>query len=142
MGYFANGSGDAILKEGVNEGNLYDILEKCVKERNLDMEFDVFDLFDHKDQKVINFWESDSHWHEEDTEVFLNALSPYIPEGSAVYSGEDDCNWKYVFNPQTGEWLTEDGKIVFGSDLTDIPDDDLIEALKKRGYKITKEDMA
>lgn len=142
MGYFANGSGDAILKEGVNEGNLYDILEKCVKERNLDMEFDVFDLFDHKDQKVINFWESDSHWHEEDTEVFLNALSPYITEGSAVYSGEDDCNWKYVFNPQTGEWLTEDGKIVFGSDLTDIPDDDLIEALKKRGYKITKEDMA
>ncbi len=139
MGYFANGAGDATLKEGVDEDNLYDILEKCVKERNLDMEFDVVD---HKDQKIIDFWESDSHWHEEDTDAFLNALSPYITEGSAVYSGEEDCHWKYVFNPQTGKWLTEGGTIVFGSDLTDIPDNDLIEALTKRGYKVIKEDVA
>ena len=126
MGYYASGNGDATLKEGVKE-DLERLLKGARDEIDCDIEWDI-------SEDRIDFWQSDSHWHEEDTLEFLNMLIPYITEGSMYYSGEDDCHWRYVFDPENDVWIDEGGEVIF--DLSDISDEDLLEEVRKRGLKI------
>lgn len=130
MGYAARGAGDAVLKKGVDKEALSKILDEILEKNGSDLEYDFSEIYDFsniEEKEYIDFWESDSHWHEEDTEEFLNALVPYITEGSAVYSGDDDCNWRYNFID--GKWINEDGQIFYS-------DKDIIEYLKDKGYQI------
>ena len=126
MGYYASGNGDATLKEGVS-GKLAKLLDDSRQKIDHDIEWDF-------SNDRIDFWQSDSHWHEEDLFDFLNMLSPFITEGSMYFNGEDNSNWRYVFNSETNEWDENDGEVIF--DLSDVSDQDLIEEVKRRGLKI------
>ncbi len=129
MGYFAHGGGSVTLKEGVDKEKLLPILEE--KTKNTEIEFDILEgtIAGHPDN-YISFWENDDHWHEYDTMEFLNALIPYITAGSAEYSGDEDCNWSYRL--VDGKWIEENGTIYYS-------DEDMVEYLKTKGYKIEKE---
>ena len=61
----------------------------------------------------------------------LNFLTPYITEGDIDYSGDDDCFQKFVFNPETQKWDKINGDVYY-------TDDDLIQELERRGYKVFK----
>ena len=123
MGYHVYGSGDATIKENVNRNELKELLNKVVNE-HWDTEYVLND-----DDTTIYFWENNCCWHEEDTMEFFNKLTPYITEGCAEYKGEEDCNWRYVF--QNGEWIEQDGTTYYS-------DEDMIKYLETKGYTIEK----
>lgn len=123
MGYWANGSGDVILKEGINREELRQKLDTIIKEQFSDMEYDL-----DESSELIYFWENDTHWHEEDTMEFLNALIPYIKEGCAEYRGEEDCNWRYILI--NGKWIEQGGTVYYSLE-------DMIKELEKQGYVVT-----
>lgn len=125
MGYYAGGSGDAIIKENVNRNELRELLNKVVDE-HWDMEYVL------NDDTKIYFWENNCCWHEEDTMEFFNQLTPYITEGCAEYKGDDDCTWRYVF--QNGEWIEQNGTIYYS-------DEDMIKYLETKGYTIEKGEL-
>ena len=127
MGYYANGSGYATIKEEKVE-ELETFLEKATG----DLKNVLRDISTEIYSDTIDICERDSHWHAYDTTLFLNALIPYITEGCVEYSGEDGCRWRYVFNPETNEWEEQSGSIYY-------TEKDMIEELERLGYKVTKE---
>ena len=126
MGYHASGDGSAKLKTGVNVSELLEFLSSVIEGY---IEFDI-------DDNEVSFWEDDTHWHEEDTYAFLNALIPYIESGVANYSGDEDCIWRYIFNSGTKTWDEYSAKISYGWEA--YSDAELIEELTKRGYSVSK----
>lgn len=134
MGYYAAGSGDVTLKNGIEAS---DILEKIRKE---DFDFlcngEIEEGVTVDGQKALDIWEADDHWHEEDVMEVLNFIKPYIDAGCLVYSGDESCHWRYVFDPKTDKWVEENGRIDYNFDS--YSDEELVEALKKRGYEVKK----
>lgn len=126
MGYYASGDGSVTLKDGVDQTALNNLLSELP---NSDIEFEFYD-------DRIDFWESDSHWHEEDTFEFLNALTPYITDGCANYSGEEGCIWRYKFYSESETWEEESATIDYN--FESYTDGDLIAELAKRGYTYPK----
>lgn len=124
MEYWANGSGEAVLKENVDRDKLRKLLDEVIYEYCSDMEYRF-------DYMRIYFNENDTHWHEEYTIKFLDALTPYIIEGCAEYHGEDDCDWRYVF--KDCDWIDQVGTIYY-----DV--EDMIAELKRKGYVVYKVD--
>lgn len=134
MGYSANGKGSATIKNISDTERLREALDKVIRDSYSEMEYDIVG-------NTICLWEYDSHWDEEDTMEILNALSPYITEGSITYDGDENCHWRYNFI--NGKWVDENGILYYNTqdminDLVHHNAQDLIEALKKEGYKIEK----
>ena len=127
MGYYACGDGTVTIKENVNIDKVISLLQKL---NDNDIEFEKRDNY-------IDFWENDSHWHEENTFEFLDALTPYITEGRADYSGEDDCIWRYIFHPESETWEEENATIDYN--FESYTDEELIAEIIKRGYKVSLE---
>ncbi len=125
MGYYASGSGSVVLKENVDKKNVLKLLEDL----GTDIEFELYN-------DTIDFYEDDSHWHEEDTFEFLETLTPYIKQGCANYTGEEDCIWRYKFYPESETWEEECATVDYN--FESYTDEKLIAELTKRGYKITK----
>lgn len=126
MGYYACGQGSVVLKNEVDINEVINILKSLP---DCDIEFEERDNY-------IDFWESYSYWHEEDTFAFLEALIPYITEGRADYSGEEDCIWRYVYHPESEKWKQENAIIDYN--FESYTDEELITELAKRGYKVTR----
>lgn len=124
MGYWAHGSGDAIIKENVNRNELRELLDKVIDKYCSDIEYDLDDT----DMRIY-FWENDTHWHEENTMEFFNTLTPYITDGCAEYKGEEDCNWRYILID--GKWIEQGGTIYYTIE-------DMIKELENNGYKVTR----
>lgn len=126
MGYHASGQGFVVLKKEVDVNEVFKVLENL---SDCDIEFEEQDNY-------IDFWEDNTHWDEEDTYVFLDALIPYITEGCANYSGEGDCIWRYVYYPESETWEEENARIDYN--FESYTDKELITELEKRGYKVTR----
>lgn len=139
MGYWAKGSGSCTLKNDVDTKELdkkirdaLGIAENVICDDDLEWEID-------ESSKMINFWESDSHWHEEDTYLFLNTLIPFIVDGCADYnSNEDDSIWRYKFNPETKAWDEQDATVDYN--FESYSDEEMIRELQNRGYRVVRKD--
>lgn len=131
MGYYASGSGSATIIKG-QEKALEAVLEnkygKLGSYCGLEYDFDNI-----KDECYINIYDSEKY-HEEDTTEFLSVIAPYISEGHLDYSGEDDCIWRFIFNPDTKEWKEENATIDYH--FESYSDEELIKELEKRGYSV------
>ena len=68
--------------------------------------------------------------------MLIEALIPYITEGCAYCSGEEDCIWRYVYHPESETWKEENARIDYN--FESYTDEELITELAKRGYKVTK----
>ncbi len=128
MEYYAYGSGDATVKVNINREELRNKLDKAIEEFCSKMEYDLGDT-----DETITFWENDTHWHEENTIQFLNALIPYITKGSVKYHDEEGCNWRYIL--QDGQWIEQNGFLYYS-------EADMIAELEKRGYQVTPKGAA
>lgn len=131
MGYYAYGSGTATLKNGIDKDTLRGKLDELTdQECSIDYDFVNGD---------ITFSDNGDYSYDEDNIMdFLNTLIPYITDGEISYSGDDDCYWKFQYNPKTKEWDELEGDYYYSMD--DFSDEVLIEELQKRGYTITKQD--
>ncbi len=125
MGYYARGYGNVTLKNDTNLPKLKEVLQEICKGCS-EMEFG----FSHPSDGTteIVFSENDTHWHEEVTQEFLNALIPYAIEGYAIYDGEDGCYWRYRLVNR--KWIDESGQIFYNVE-------DMIKKLNSKGYTVT-----
>lgn len=128
VGYYANGDGIATFKDGVNIRQVEEILNDILDELYA-IEFDIVN------ENEISICDTDKY-HEDEILTFLNALAPYIKEGKMTYSGDDNCNWRFVFDPENECWLEESGIVDYN--FESYTDEDLITEIEKRGYKVTK----
>lgn len=131
MGYYANGNGDIVAKDidayrkiramfGYNPGTNNTPYDFWEDENNLTFCIDTNDKY-----------------HEDDVIDFLHEISGLISKGVVEYVGEDDCFWRFVFDPDTVNWKEEDGYVTYGKpSLSDVSDGDLIIELEKRGYVV------
>lgn len=129
MGYWAAGDGYIYLKENVTEEQVENAIKDCVLAKDTDFEWEYIDS---TTEPRLHIWQNDDHWHEEDIVEFLNALIPLTENGDLFYEGDENCFWKYSFK---NDWETDYGTIVY-EDLYELTDKQLINALKKRGYKV------
>ncbi len=132
MGYYASGSGVVTLKEGVKAEDILSKLKSLDLLSDWDGDIDAGMKFDGKE--TIDFWETNDHWHEEDTDKVLSFFVPYIESGSANYNGDENCHWRYTFDPETQKWNEENGRVDYN--LESYSDKELVELLKKRGYEL------
>ena len=133
MGYYASASGSATIINGKKE-ELEKILEDKYGKYGQHCSLD-YDFFEDKDGDCIEITDSENY-HEEDTIEFLKTIAPYITEGCLDYSGEDDCIWRFVFNPETKEWKEENATIDYN--FESYSDEQLIAELEKRGYMVSR----
>ena len=122
MGYYASGYGECVLKDGTDLALIdYDL------NRNGARVIDVDRLTANK----IRLDAEEQKYYPEEVQLDLNILTKYITEGYIEYAGEDDAHWKIMLKDV--KWVEQQGKTIY--DLSDIPDDDLLNELRKRGYK-------
>ena len=124
MGYRANGDGSVVFKDEVNREKVIELLNSLPRK---EIEFELYD-------EGVDLREYDTHWNEENIFRFLEALVPYITDGYMNYSGDEDCIWRYKFNPDSQSWDKEYAVIDYN--FESYSDDDLINELTRRGYKI------
>lgn len=136
MGYYASGSGSVILKEGIKAEEIVEKIDKYMEEKDIYWDGDIDAGIGIDGKEIIDFWESDDHWHGENTEMILNFFNPYIESGSANYSGDEDCHWRYTFDAESNKWIEENGRVDYN--LESYSDDELIAALRSRGYVIER----
>lgn len=139
MGYWAKGDGSCTLKSGVDTNEINEKIKDALgMSANVTCSDDLEWEFDEASNE-INFWENDTHWHEEDTYAFLNALIPYITDGVANYtSNEDDSIWRYWFDSKAKKWEEQGATIDYN--FESYTDDDLIQELQKRGYNVARKE--
>ncbi len=111
MGYTAKGVGSATLKNDVNKDALITLLDKSIRSGS-EIAYDI-------NADSISIWQSTSHWDEDDIENCLKALTPFITEGEMRYNGDDDCFWRYRFDPKAEKWNDERGEVVFKTENSD-----------------------
>lgn len=131
MGYYASGTGSVIFKKGVDVEEVESTLIALDTFINWDIKKDGVYFCDRycDEEEYLAFYEGD-------TSIFLDALVPYIVEGEAVYSGEDDCNWRFRFDPDEQKWVEESATIDYN--FESYTDEQMIEELDKRGYIVQK----
>lgn len=122
MGYYASGYGECVLKDETDLALIDHDLN-----RNGARVIDVDRLTVNK----IRLCAEEQKYYQEEVYLDLNILTKYITEGYIEYAGEDDAHWKIML--KDGKWVQQQGKTIY--DLSDIPDDDLLNELRKRGYK-------
>ena len=128
VGYYANGDGIATFKDGVNIRQVEEILNDILDELcAIEFEFDIVN------ENEISIYDTDKY-HEDETLTFLNALVPYIKEGKMTYSGDDNCNWRFVFDPENECWLEESGIVDYN--FESYTDEDLITEIEKEDIKL------
>lgn len=127
MGYCADGGGLLTLKPNTNVGELNDKLANGSGA----LSYQVYG-------NEIEFWCEDKYYEDgvyEDLEI----VKPYIVSGELEFTGEDNAVWRICFNPDTQEWIEENGTIVYG--FESYTDGDLIAELQKRGYVVRKNEL-
>lgn len=134
MGYCAYASGSATIIRGC-EITLEVVLENKYgkHESNCKPEYRFSTGLD--GNRYIEIFDSD-RYHEEDAEEFLSVIAPYVSDGCLEYYGEDNCIWRFVFDPDTKKWNEENANIDYHCES--YSDEELIQALEKRGYSVTK----
>lgn len=115
MGYWASGSGSAMLKDDVDRKTLISELSKEDKWGCSFMNLYNVVVGNH----TIFFEENDDHWHEEDLMEFFNIIKPYITQCEATYVGEDYYHWKYRFNKESDKFESVDGEVYYGGLISD-----------------------
>ncbi len=131
MGYYANGSGSATIIKGQKKA-ITAALENKYDKRGVYCGLD-YDIDEIDGVCYINIYDSEKY-HEDETNEFLSVIAPYISEGRLDYSGEDDCIWRFIFNPDTKEWKEENATIDYH--FESYSDEELIKELEKRGYSV------
>lgn len=121
--YCAYGKGEVVLKEGIDADNVLDQMKTLLK--------NSFCIECRLSKNGIYIADAEDLCHKEDNMEILNFLIPYITEGDITYFDDYDCFWKFIFNPETQKWDKIDGDVYY-------TDNDLIQELEKRGYKVTK----
>lgn len=132
MSYYANGNGNVILKHDVDKVVLFEELDRicnngyCLGYK--ENENGGLELYD------------DENYYEDDTLKLLSALSPHIESGEMSYAGKDHSFWKFKFDPNKQTWEKTYGGHYYSEDelMQSLPEEALINELKRRGYTITK----
>lgn len=124
MGYYADGYGVCILKDGVD----IDDVERDMRENGCCL------YVEDRSVKEIVIRAEEQKYYEEEVYHDLNILTKYITFGYIEYVGEDDNHWRIALND--GEWSEVEGKIVY--DMSSYSDQELIDELDRRGYNITQ----
>lgn len=101
MGYYAVGSGDIILKEDTPENVLNEII---------DFARDIFSNVNYSKEYGLDVFVDDKY-HEDDMYEFFAKIKDYTEKGQIHYSGEDDCQWKFVF--ADGDWKEIGSRTVY-----------------------------
>ena len=125
MGYYANGDGWATVKKDIDILAFKELLD-C-KSKQDDIRWDICD-------RTLIFFDSEKY-HEENVEDFLEAIKDFITEGQITYTGEDNSNWRFVFNAEKNEWEEESGTVDFN--FASYTDAQLIKEIKRRGYTVS-----
>lgn len=131
MGYYANGYGHITAKNV----DSYKKIRKMFG-YNPGTNETPFDFWENEDELTINI-SNDGKYYEDEVDDFLISITEFITEGEVEYVGEDDCRWRFVFDPETVSWKEEDGYVTYGKpSLSDVSEGDLIIELEKRGYVV------
>lgn len=130
MGYYASGYGQVTLNFNHEDKKNFDIV--CEIEDALSDIFNA-DILKSGNKSVIYLSESGSY-HEDDTLEVLNSIANYLEDGRLDYSGEEESVWRFVFMPDTKQWVVESATIDY--DFESYSDEDMIEELKNRGYQV------
>ncbi len=134
MSYYATGSGTVTIINGEIADALKVFLEEKYGKNGAHCSLD-YDFYENNGTYYMDIYDSEKY-HEADTTDLLELIAPYISEGQLEYSGEEDCIWKFVFDPKTQKWNEKYATISYGFDAYD--DEELIAELEKRGYSVTK----
>lgn len=130
MGYRASGEGKAKIKDGTDT----ELLVKAIRETAYAI--GIEELTAEADGNTLEIYLYDSHWDEQDTLAILDGIiSPCIEEGTVTFEGDENEQWRYIFNPGRGAWDYQYGTVVYAGELTD---EFLTRELTKRGYAVTK----
>ena len=122
MSYCAGGDGRVVLEKRSYVNYVIALLSKAFE--------NVWVV----DDDTVGFVRYRGIYCEKDILECLDGIVPFIKEGSIEFSGEDDCLWCFKF--ADGKWVDLNGTVIYGYDLSDVPDDNLIAEVKKRGLVI------
>ena len=104
MGYYATGSGSLTLNQEVPE----DVQKKVYGL----MEVDFYEFPKNSGSFMVDLWNSDKYY-EDDVLEALSLLRPYTKSGDISYRGEDECIWRFRFDPEKGDFVEETGVVTF-----------------------------
>ena len=112
MGYYAHGNGDLLLREPIPD----EILESLVA-------FDEADNYirkcDGNNSNYLSLVHYDDKYHEDDIYYDLRKVEPYVVDGSVDFVGEDECIWRFRYDPKLKRFVEESGRIAY--DYGDTP---------------------
>ncbi len=103
MGYYASCSGDIVLRNIKNEDEILKEAGNCFEDC-YEIAGDTFSVYgDH------------SKYHEEDFYDFFKKLNELaeVVEGELDLIGEDDNQWRFIYNPATKDWDEQNGYVYY-----------------------------
>ena len=112
MGYYANGSGDILIRSGTHVDKIRQALSACLFEWSAEtvlrdgkifLNFDIF---------------TDEKYRPENVEDVLCLMEPYTVEGCLQYYGEDGAVWRYIF--LDGHFVVEYAEFYYDKDICEI----------------------
>lgn len=108
MGYYAHGCGDLRLGKKIPAN----VLESLTG-------FDEAEQYSSGGKDFLCLTHYDEKYFESDVYKDLDKVAPYVLDGDINFVGEDDCVWRFRFDPDCGSFVEENGKITY--DFSDAP---------------------
>ena len=107
MGYHAYGCGQIELTKSVNDPEIVTLIDKLCESSS------VFTLSELPPSSLDI--EHDYGWNYWEDEVYdmLGVLASYTKSGEIYFSGEDNESWKFVFDPDSREWIEYGGEVIY-----------------------------
>ena len=112
MGYYATCSGEIAIAQNLTEKQIDEI---CDEARKYSWECQMFDRRRNERTEVDLYYHD--KYHDCDILDFLTYVAENYPitDGCIECIGEDDARWRFIW--KDGEWVEEDGEIVYEGDL-------------------------
>lgn len=127
MGYCASGDGIIVLKKGISTEEAKEILKSY--DHRYEVEINIEE--DENKQVVLDIVRPHDKWRDDEETELFELIAPYIESGHMDFEGEEECYWRYQYNPETKEWDEYSGEIVFG--IHEPENKDIFELLCSRG---------
>ena len=114
MGYCASVTGSIVFK-GERTEELKRQIKQVVLSTKLDAAF-YPDGYEDETNGICHLYDFDGNdrYQEDDWLAVFQLFAGKVVDGYLEFTGDDDSHWRFVCNPDTQEWVKEQGTIVYG----------------------------
>lgn len=134
MGYYASFDGAIALSGEADHEKILESAESVFYEN--------CNITDYTETGFFLYIGGYDRYRDDDIYAFLDEVTPYTVYGEITYVGDDNSNWRHIFEQEKKQWVEQNGRIEYEKAGTSVADCMKLNKLLRLKYRNDSEKEA